>query len=551
MATSTPPPEPIPGRWARWVRFLDTREPGVSLALFRIAVGLVVVGAIGSVVLYGLVESIWLGRADGGLLDEPSRNWQFDLLGGPTPATVWGMTLTALVSGALLALGLGGRLTAFVALQSYFAVTGLSPHSCGGDDRLLNNALWLLVLARSTATLSLDCRLRTGRWRSDELIPAWPRYLVIVQLVLLYGSTGLQKIGVDWVPGGGFGAIYYILQEPAWVRWDMSWLAWVFPLTQIATAVTWLFEVSAPLLLLALWFRNTPERTGWFRALFNRINYRRLFVVVGVSLHLSLFVLMNVEPFSWVTLSYYCCLFRPEEWQALGRRLFGSGPTTSEPSPQPGWYAWPHIRAALVSLHLMAVVMMALPGPPDEALDREEWQNRHIQSQLDAWAARLSGPLLEVTPQELEDRLYALASGWVRGRRAILTPFRPYWTYCGTRQSWQMFTAAEYTTSRLHVDVRERGAWRPVHINRDPEYPWLDGWLSHHRLRPVVHSCGRTPEGVESFAGWVAEQAARDFPEAEAVRVRYFRTRTPSPDEMRAGVRPQGEFIHEVEVPLR
>src|SRR5262249_45989543 len=150
-------------------------------------------------------------------------------------------------SGALLALGLGGRVTALVVAQSYLAVSQLNPLCCAGDDRLLSNALWLLVLSRSTVTLSLDCRLRTGRWVSDEPVPAWPRYLAIVQLVLVYGATGLQKMGIDWLPGGGFAALYYILQEPAWVRWDMSWLAWVFPLTQIATAVAWFFEVSAPL----------------------------------------------------------------------------------------------------------------------------------------------------------------------------------------------------------------------------------------------------------------------------------------------------------------
>ena len=64
-----------------------------------------------------------------------------------------------------------------------------------GDDRLLTNALWLLVLSRSTATLSLDCRLRTGQWVSSVLVPAWPRYLALYQLVLVYGTTGLQKLG--------------------------------------------------------------------------------------------------------------------------------------------------------------------------------------------------------------------------------------------------------------------------------------------------------------------------------------------------------------------
>ena len=32
----------------------------------------------------------------------------------------------------------------------------------------------------------------------------------------------------------------------------MTWLAWVFPMTQVATAVTWFWEVLSPIWLLAV-----------------------------------------------------------------------------------------------------------------------------------------------------------------------------------------------------------------------------------------------------------------------------------------------------------
>ena len=48
-----------PGRWVGWVALLDRREPGTSLALFRIACGLVVFGAVGSVAAHGLVPALW------------------------------------------------------------------------------------------------------------------------------------------------------------------------------------------------------------------------------------------------------------------------------------------------------------------------------------------------------------------------------------------------------------------------------------------------------------------------------------------------------------
>src|SRR5262249_22515372 len=146
--------------------------------------------------------------------------------------------------------GLGGRVAAFVTLQGYVALHRLDGNSSGSSDLLVTNGLWLLVLARSTATLSLDCKLRTGRFRSDDPIPAFPRYLAVLQLVAMYWSTGVQKVSVYWFPAGSYSALYYILQQPTWQRFSMSWAARIYPITQVATAVTWIWEVSAPALLL-------------------------------------------------------------------------------------------------------------------------------------------------------------------------------------------------------------------------------------------------------------------------------------------------------------
>jgi hypothetical protein len=326
-------PAKPPGAWARWVALWDRREPGTSLALFRVALALCTLYSVGAVVADGALPVIWLGPGAGGYTT-PAEPWQFRLLGGVTPATVWTMTALCLGSGLLLVVGLGGRLTALVVLQSYLALTRLNPAAAGAYDWFLTNGLWLLVLARSTATLSLDCRLRTGRWTSPVPVPAWPRYLAVFQLVLVYWSTGMHKLSPSWTPLEGCSALYYILQQPSWQRCGMEWLAWVYPLTQVGTAVTWLWEVTSPLLLLALWYRHTRERPGRLRALFNAVRYRELFVAVGVVMHLGVFVLMEVGPFSWVSLAFYACLFGPAEWEAAGRRLAWwrrAGPVSAVP----------------------------------------------------------------------------------------------------------------------------------------------------------------------------------------------------------------------------
>lgn len=307
--------------WSRWVAFLSERQEGTSLAAFRVAIGLVGLYTIGSVVIPGLVTDLWLPAEYGGYRASMSPGFLMEWL-GVTPLTVWGMVIGGLVGSVALTLGIGGRFTTFFTLQTVMAATDINSHTGGSYDELLSCGLWLLFLADSTRTLSLDCRLRTGKWTDDTPVLAFPRYLMIFQIVLTYWSTGAQKVSAYWTPAGDFSALYYILQQPTWQRWDMSWVAYVFPLTQLATVTTWLFEwLGAPLLLLAFWYRRTRERPGRLRGWMNRLRYRDLFVLMGLMLHIGVFILMEVGPFSWITLTFYTAMFHPDEYAALFRRV--------------------------------------------------------------------------------------------------------------------------------------------------------------------------------------------------------------------------------------
>jgi len=297
--------------WASWVALTSTRERGTSLARFRIAVGLVILYSIGSMIAADLVEVMWIDAEYGGLQSLSDWHWLASALGGRTPTTAWVLVSGGLVSGAMLAVGLGGRWTALVALQFYYALNTAKPTLTGGYDTMVINALWLLVLASSTATLSLDCRLRTGSWRSDRLVPAWPRYLLILQLLVVYGTTGLYKLSPVWVPGGSHSALWWVFQEPTWRRFDMTWLASAYPLTQLASAVTWWWEVLTPLLLLYYWARHTAERGGRLRRALLRFDLRKPWAAIGIGLHLGILALINVGPFSLISLSYYLCLIPP------------------------------------------------------------------------------------------------------------------------------------------------------------------------------------------------------------------------------------------------
>lgn len=315
--------------WRGWVALTSRKERGITLAAFRIAVALVMFTTLVTVVRSGVVDALWVGPEHGGLRPIASQFVLLSWLGGAKPSVVWPLTVAALVFSLALGLGLGGRFTVLAAAVTYRSVSSINGGS-GGYDNMLGNALWLLFLGQSTATLSLDCRLRDGRWQSERRIAAWPRLLVIGQLVLVYTATGLQKTSASWTFADGYSALYWFLQDPTWIRFDMGWLAHVYPLTQALTFAVWHFEVGAALLLLIFYFRATRARPGRLRALFNRRDLRIPWALTGVSMHLGIAALMDMGPFSWISLAYYLCLWRPEELEQMARTLrLSRGPRCS------------------------------------------------------------------------------------------------------------------------------------------------------------------------------------------------------------------------------
>lgn len=298
------------------------REPGTSLALFRIGLGLCVLYVTLPMMALGVQHLVLTDVASGGYR-EIKGDWLVGLLGGPTREGVDRLCWLTTGAGLLVALGLGGRVSALLALFSCVSLFRLSPEAGGGHDRLLTNGLWLTALAESTATLSLDCLVRTRRLVSERLVAAWPRYLAVFQLVVMYTATGMQKVGVDWMPWGGFKAVYKALLMPSWMRFDMDWLGPFFPLTQVASVLTLVFEWGAGVWLLAAWYRDTRDRPGRLRAQFNRLDLRLVWALMGVCMHAGIHLFMNVGPFSYVTLSFYACLWHPDEWARAGRRVLG------------------------------------------------------------------------------------------------------------------------------------------------------------------------------------------------------------------------------------
>lgn len=310
-------------RWQRWVARCATTEGATSLALFRIAVGLGTWLTLGSVAAKGLVPVLWFHRDAGGMLPLEGT-WLVAALGGATPTVILGLLGVALVGATGLVLGVGGRPVALATALATTALIDTNGHAGGSYDELLSNALWLVFLGRGDATLSLAARWRTGRWWPEVPVRAFPRWLGIWQLCLMYGTTGLQKVSAHWVPGGEASALYYILQQPTWQRTDMRWVAHVYPLTQVATTLTWLWEVTAFAWILWVYYAETPERPGRLRAFANRWHLAWGYAAVGLVMHALIFATMEVGPFSPLSLAFYLLLVSPAAWRRLAAQPLGS-----------------------------------------------------------------------------------------------------------------------------------------------------------------------------------------------------------------------------------
>ncbi len=193
------------------------------------------------------------------------------------------------------------------------------------------------------------------------------------------------------------------------------------------------------------------------------------------------------------------------------------------------------LLALAVSAHLAVIALQAFPSPAG-GVNRAAWRDPAVQAELQTWAARMG-----LSPRALEERLWTLSTGWAQLRYDVLRPFWAYYRFAGTAQSWKMFVAPHTFPTRLQIEVRREGnGWERVYLERSPDARWLAGTLSNDRLRATIFRMG-WPQYAElrrDFSAWVAEQAARDLPDARQVRISFLKERTRSPHEVRAGVSP-------------
>jgi hypothetical protein len=305
----------------RWISFWDRREAPHTLALVRILVGVALFADLIQAAVFDVVPLVWAPPPVGGGYGQVADPAPFvvRLFGASAGAgtLVWAL---AVVSCVLFTLGVCYRVTSWVLV---FAMIELSACQPVGDsiDSLLRIVLPVLAASGAGAAWSFDAWLRRRRGKPVlETVPAWPRYLVVVQLLWIYVSAGYQRDAKSWGPRGGFAAIGNVLGDPHFARFEPGSFAALYPLTCFGTLLTMLFELSAPLYLLWLWLEVHPERGGRFGSAVRRAKIRWVWLVLGVSLHSGIALGMKIGLFPFGILALYPAFVRPSELLAALER---------------------------------------------------------------------------------------------------------------------------------------------------------------------------------------------------------------------------------------
>jgi hypothetical protein len=312
---------------ARWVAFWDRREAPTSLALARILVGLALLADLLQAKCVGAVELIWAAPPQGmawGALSEPSSLAARWLGTSPHSAELlWALAVTCTL---LFLFGALYRVSSLLLWITLCQTSRFLPE-VDAIDQLLRLVVPILALSGANASCSIDAWLRRKRGTPyPAAVPAWPRYLLILQLCWMYFSAAHNRGDAAWYPQGGFSAVANVMSDPHFGRFAPGTFRSVYPLTQLGTAATMLFEGSAPLMLLWLWLdwpasdgRN--ERGGKLGQVTRRWRVRWVWMALGTALHLGIAVTMRLGIFPFGMLALYPIFVHPEELLRAKARL--------------------------------------------------------------------------------------------------------------------------------------------------------------------------------------------------------------------------------------
>jgi Vitamin K-dependent gamma-carboxylase len=278
--------------WAPWERFWFAPVETSTVALFRIAFGILVLGY-----SLSLAPALFAFYSDDGILPaQPhySGTLAWGLLGVfPSDAAVLVFYFLLLAASLLLLVGLQARIAALVVFVCLVSFGRRDPWVLNSGDLLVQVLAFYMVLMPSGAALSLDRSLAApARFWEFPVRSIWPIRLVQVQVSILYIAAVWAKVrGDTWNDGT---AVSYAFRIADVGRFPVpGFVTDSLVLSNLLTYGTLAVELSLGVLV-------------WNRVL------RPWVLILGVGLHLGIDYAVRVGFFSYAVLVAYIAFVPPD-----------------------------------------------------------------------------------------------------------------------------------------------------------------------------------------------------------------------------------------------
>jgi uncharacterized membrane protein YphA (DoxX/SURF4 family) len=172
------------------------------------------------------------------------------LRGVESREAVMGVFVIWAVAATFLLVGVLPRLSALVAWALSISVIGINGYLHNSGDNVRNIELFYLMLCPCAAVWCLGGRQSGSATQESSplYVHAWPLRLLFVQLMIIYFFNGVYKsLGSHWREGD---VMYYVLCNIAWTRFSYAELPLPFPVIQLLTWSTLVWELGFPLLVM-------------------------------------------------------------------------------------------------------------------------------------------------------------------------------------------------------------------------------------------------------------------------------------------------------------
>ena len=272
----------------RWERYWFRPIPSHSYALLRLVFGVLCL-----LNLLGTTPISMFWDLDGITPLPGGGNWGFRAWvaqSGYAPLASRAFFAGTFLAYACMAAGIGGTAAVVASFLASIWQTAWNVLPLSAAHQVLIAVLFSLLWADCNQMFALGGTRTRGELPRAQ--PVGPLRLLQYQVCLIYFSSGVAKFMNElWRDGT---ALYYVLSNNVLPRFPID----VIPpalqgVATLATYGTLVFELGFPFMV--AWRRTRPFT-----------------LLAGVALHLGVWVMLEVGPFSWVMLATYVAFISPE-----------------------------------------------------------------------------------------------------------------------------------------------------------------------------------------------------------------------------------------------